>query len=143
MKRNDNRIREVVDTLLVEGDCYEIILENDDGYISEGSRSNLFFIRENTLFTSPVEDVLPGITRKKVIEIAESLGIELHERGVRRDELYHFEAMFLTGTSIKILPVLSVEKYRFDTNHPILRSLMESYDRCIESYIETESKRRS
>lgn len=143
IKRNDSRIRGVVGAILRESDFFEILLENNDGYISEGSRSNIFFIKQSTLFTPPLEYVLPGITRKKVIEIADNINIEFHEQSVHRREIDGFEAIFLTGTSIKILPVLSVEDSHFDTNHPFLRSLMESYDQCIELYIKTELKVRS
>jgi hypothetical protein len=46
-----------------------------------------------------------------------------------------FRALFLTGTSAKVLPIRSVEGLSFDVNHPLVRRLMASYDRLIESHL--------
>lgn len=136
IKQSDTPIRKMADVLLTEGRYYEVILENEEGYITEGSRTNIFLIKDNTLYTPPARDVLSGITRQKVIEISERNGIPLFEKSIPRGDLSQSQTLFLTGTSAKVLPIRSVEDISFVVDHPLLRHLMELYDESIAAYIE-------
>ena len=140
IKQSDTPVRKEADALLEGGGFYEILLVNGDGFITEGSRTNIFFVKDDALVTPPTHDVLSGITRQKVFEIARRGGIDLIEKAVHSSSIAGFNALFLTGTSAKILPVRSVQDLSFGTNHPLLRRLMESYDRCIESYLSGDVK---
>jgi len=90
----------------------EAIFLTQDGSISEGSAENIFLIRGGKLITpSPSEDVLEGITRDTVIELArEDLGIETIERSIGRTELYVADEAFLCGTGAQVSPIIEIDK---------------------------------
>lgn len=136
IKQSNTTIRKKADAVLRESLYYEILLENEDGYITEGSRTNIFLIKDDIFYTPPIREVLSGITRQKVIEISERGGITLIEQSIPRSDLSQFDTLFLTGTSVKVLPIRFVENLSFVANHPLLKYLIESYDECIASYIE-------
>jgi branched-chain amino acid aminotransferase len=82
-----------------------------NGYVSEGSGENLFVVRDSKIITPPLgNSVLPGITRDSVIQIAESLGIELKEQIIPREMLYVADEVFFTGTAAEVTPIATVDK---------------------------------
>lgn len=90
----------------------EAIFMDDRGHVVEGSAENIFFVFDDTLVTPPVTDnILEGITRQSVIDIANDLGIKVIERSVDRTELYKADEIFLTGTGAKVSPVVEVDRY--------------------------------
>ncbi len=115
--------------------AYEVILINDRGFITEGSQSNVFIIQGNEVLTAPASEVLSGITRKYVFEICRRKGIQLGERSFGLDELANSDAVFLTGTSPKILPLSRVDHFRFSPGNNIVRNIASAYDDLIEDYI--------
>jgi branched-chain amino acid aminotransferase len=136
IKQSDTPVRKKADAVLTEGRYYEVILENKAGYITEGSRTNIFLIKDDILYTPPTRDVLSGITRQKVIEISKRNSIPLFEKSIARSDLSKFDTLFLTGTSAKLLPIRHVEDISFAVDHLLLRHLMKLYDESIASYIE-------
>jgi branched-chain amino acid aminotransferase len=90
----------------------EAILLNESGHVTEGSTCNLFMLRKGQLITPDVtENVLEGITRDSVMELAErELGLEIVERPIDRSELYVCDELFLTGTAVGLAPVVSVDR---------------------------------
>ncbi|WP_443110713.1 aminotransferase class IV [Caloramator sp. mosi_1] len=109
------------------------MLVNNFDEITEGSRSNIFFIKGSKLYTAPKEDVLVGITRIKVIEIANKLGFEVVEDKIKVSQISEFEACFLTGTSPKVLPISYIDSYAYNVNNDILRNIMREYDKMINN----------
>lgn len=90
----------------------EAIFMDDRGHVVEGSAENIFFVFGDSLVTPPVTDnILEGITRKSVIDIAKNLGISVTERSVDRTEIYKADEIFLTGTGAKVSPVIEVDRY--------------------------------
>lgn len=89
----------------------EAILLNESGHVAEGATCNLFMVRGGKLITPPAtENVLEGITRDTVMELAErELGITVLERPIDRSELYICDELFLTGTAVGIAPVVRVD----------------------------------
>ena len=89
----------------------EAIILNHDGHVCEGSGENIFMVVDGRLVTSALEDnVLPGITRDTVIQLAQSeLGLELEERSIDRSELYLADEVFLTGTAAHLTPVVQLD----------------------------------
>ena len=88
----------------------EAIVLTSDGHVSEGSAENLFIIRDGTLITPPVSDnILEGITRRLVIELARDEGFGVVERQIDRTELYICDELFLCGTGAQISPVVEVD----------------------------------
>lgn len=89
----------------------EAIMLNQDGHVCEGTGENIFFVQGNTLATPSLEsNVLPGITRATVIDLATSeLGMKVEERLVDRSELYTSDEVFLTGTAAHVQGVGTVD----------------------------------
>lgn len=112
---------------------FEVILVNELGQITEGSRSNLFFIKDNVLFSANRELVLEGITREKVLEILFEKGITLVEGVLPVENLGGFEACFLTGTSIHILPIKRIDSFSYDSaNHSMIKMLQMEFETKIQ-----------
>jgi branched-chain amino acid aminotransferase len=82
-----------------------------NGYVSEGSGENLFFVRGGKLLTPPLgNSVLAGITRDSVLRLAQDLGIPVVEQVIPRELLYVADEVFFTGTAAEITPIRSVDK---------------------------------
>jgi branched-chain amino acid aminotransferase len=88
----------------------DALLLNMRGTVSEATTSNVFVVAAGRLITPPVTaDILPGITRQTVIELAEQeLGIPTDEREVRLPDLYDADECFLTGTGVEVAPVIEI-----------------------------------
>lgn len=124
--------REEIDKILKESHCYEAILVNKEGYITEGSRSNIFMVKGSKVYTAPLETVLPGVTRKLIIKACEVTGLQVLEESVNHEEIKNLDALFISGTSPKVLPISEVESMRFSSssNQTIKRIMME-FDKII------------
>jgi para-aminobenzoate synthetase/4-amino-4-deoxychorismate lyase len=82
------------------------LVVDSDGALLEGSRANLFLVRDGTVVTPPADGrLLPGITRAQAIAVARDLGIEVREEPVGADELAATEEAFLTGGVRGVEPV--------------------------------------
>ncbi len=102
----------------------EALLLNSSGKVSEASGMNLFIVRNGELITPGVDqDILEGITRSSVIELAKSEGINVIERPVDKTELLIADEVFLTGTAAKITPVKRIESTILNENRPIMNKL--------------------
>lgn len=115
----------------------EILLIRNDGILTEGSKSNIFFIKQNQLFTAPKNMVLPGITRQKIIELCQNHTIPCHESEIKLSELKNMEAAFITGTSPKVMPVNKVDDIDMQVNHPLIETVMELYSALLEKEIKS------
>ncbi len=116
-------------------DLFELLLVNKDGYITEGSRSNIFLIKDDIVWTTPVEDVLPGITREKVILICKGLNCQFIEKPIHVYDLTEFDAAFYTGTSPKVIPISNIGKLQLNPTHPILKNIIKAYDEMIYEHL--------
>ena len=108
---------------------------DSNGNITEGSLSNIFFIKGSTVYTAPIESVLPGITRKYVVHSCENLNINVVEQYIHFTKLKEFDSAFITSTSSNVLPVSDIENTTFNSNHPILRKIMVEFDKVISTYL--------
>ncbi len=113
------------------------ILMNRNGKISEGPGACLFMLREGKLITPPVTaSILESINRKAIIELAqEELNIQVQERDIDRSELYIAEEAFFVGTSIEIVPILSVDKYILEcaNSKTITNQLQDLYFKIVRN----------
>lgn len=136
IKKWNEPFRERVNHFIREQNIYEAILVSEDGTLTEGSRSNLFFIDpDNRIITSSENIILPGITRKHVLEICHELDLEVEERLLDISAARDMQACFLTGTSPKVLPVCCLDQYTFDPIHPVLKQIMAAYNKRLEKYL--------
>lgn len=117
----------------------EAIFLSGDGHLSEGSAENLFLVKCGKLVTTPsTEDILEGITRNTIIELAkDELGIETVERRIDRTELYTTDECFLCGTGAQISPVIEVDHRPVGTGEvgPITRKLQELYNDVVHGRV--------
>ncbi|HXG74098.1 MAG TPA: branched-chain amino acid transaminase [Candidatus Nitrosotenuis sp.] len=108
----------------------EAILLDLNANVSEAPGENIFMVRDNTLFTPPLESsALEGITRDTVMRLAEDLGHTTKEKTITRGEIYLADEVFLTGTAAEITPVISIDGKKIGSGRPgkITQELMSSY----------------
>lgn len=109
----------------------EAILLNQDGHVCEGTGENIFLVIGGKLHTPPIEEnVLPGITRDTVMQLARTeLGLEVVERRIDRSELYMADEVFLTGTAAHVTPVVEIDNRKIADGKPgpLSRSVQSLY----------------
>ncbi len=110
---------------------HEAIFLREDGTVAEGSAMNIFMVLNGKLITTPpTADILVGITRNTVMELArEELGLEVIERAISRTELYVCDELFFCGTGAQVAPVRSVDRRVLGNGQPgpISRRLQQVY----------------
>jgi branched-chain amino acid aminotransferase len=95
----------------VDNGYVENIVLDANGYVSEGSGENLFLVDEGVVYTTPLwGSILPGITRRCVMQIATDLGYEVRQQMMSREWLYIAEELFFTGTAAEVTPIRSVDR---------------------------------
>lgn len=119
---------------IINRNVYEVLLVDRNGYLTEGSKSNIFFIRGNSLYTSPAQRVLKGITREKIIEICRESGFPLIEENISVNSLNQYKAAFLSGTSPKILPVAFIDTLSLSVEDPLMSKVKARYEALIGTY---------
>lgn len=112
---------------LINESAYEAILVNDDNLITEGSRSNIFFVKNDTLVTAPDNMILNGITRKYIIGICNENSIRVLFECPRAPEIGEYDAAFMTGTSPMVLPFSSIDDIYFNVKVPLIENLRKLY----------------
>jgi branched-chain amino acid aminotransferase len=137
VKKTNQSLREAADKAIKANKIFEVILVDADQHITEGSRSNVFFIKDQTIYTSPNTKVLAGITRQKTLSLCLSNGIRISEQTIKVSELKYFEAAFFSGTSPKILPINTINQIKFNPALPLLRKIMMLYDNEINHYLKS------
>ena len=108
----------------------EALVLTSDGSASEASAANLFMVRDGVLVTPPVtDDILEGVTRKAIIELARDEGIPVEIRSIDRSELYIADEMFLCGTGVQVSPVIEIDHRAVGSGEigPIARALRDRY----------------
>ncbi len=86
----------------------EALYVNEEGKITEGTRSNFFAIINNKLIT-PDKYILNGITREVVLKIAKNLGIEIEKKDIFVSQITQFEEAFLTSSTKEIMPIVAID----------------------------------
>jgi branched-chain amino acid aminotransferase len=118
-------------TEAIENGFDEAILLTQKGYVSEGSGENIFIVMDGKIITPPPSDnILVGITRNSVIELAKSeFGLETIERSIDRSELYVADECFMTGTAAHVAPVIEIDRRKVGDGKigPITKKLQQLY----------------
>lgn len=116
--------------------AHEVLLVDQTDHVTEGSRSNLFIVNNNKLYTSPAKNVLLGIVRKKTLELCTKLNFDVREETIAVSKLPEIDGAFITGTGNNILPIKSIGEIPLhSTTNPIIKTLMTEYANLVESYI--------
>jgi branched-chain amino acid aminotransferase len=108
----------------------EALVMTADGHASEGSAANLFVVRDGVLVTPPVtDDILEGVTRKAVIDLATDAGMAVEVRSIDRSELYIADEMFLCGTGVQVSPVIEIDHRKVGSGKvgPVALAIKERY----------------
>lgn len=122
--------------------AFEVLLHDDFGKLSEGSRSNLFWIKDETLYSAKSEDVLLGISRDVLLEIVNVQKFNFVERDIYKEEISSFDAAFLSGTSIHLLPIASIDDLKFDSpQNKTLKKLMLAFEDKVDASIQSMKER--
>lgn len=87
-----------------------------DGYVAEASGANIFYEKNEVLYTPSVGHILPGITRATVMELCRELKIKVVEKRISLEELKDADGIFLAGTAAEITQVHSI-----DGQEPVMR----------------------
>lgn len=104
----------------------EALLLNSRGKVSEASGMNLFIVRDGVLITPSVDqDILEGITRASILELAGVMGIPVIERPVDKTELMVADEVFLSGTAARVTPVRRIENTEMPQHRPIMERLRD------------------
>ena len=112
--------------LILEGG-YEALLVNEANQVTEGSRSNIFFLKGDTLTTAPDDKILNGITRKHILEICRTKKFKVMFDCVPADSLQDYDAAFMTGTSPMVLPFNRIGEICFNVRIPLIENLRKLY----------------
>ena len=128
----NHKLRSSIYHKLIVESGYEAILVNENNLITEGSRSNIFFLKGETLVTAPDNVILNGITRKHILEICAENKIKVEFACVNVEELKQYEAVFMTGTSPMVLPFCCIDNNFFNVKVPMIETLRKLYLRRAE-----------
>jgi branched-chain amino acid aminotransferase len=112
----------------------EAILLDQNGYVSEGTGENIFLVREGVVYTPGLaSDLLLGVTRASVIQIATDLGYKVVEKLISVNELLTADEVFFTGTYAEIAPVREVGHYTIGEScpGPISQEIMQVFYRVV------------
>jgi len=106
----------------------EAVAINSSGYVSEATVANIFLVKDGKIYTPDTQsDILEGITRDTVIQIAKKKGIECIEKKVTKQELYEADEIFLSGSSANIVSVKSVDGKEIPGN-AVTQDISKMYD---------------
>ena len=108
--------------------CYDALLVNSKGCVTEGTRTNFFCIRKRTLVSPPESKILLGVTRKAVLKVAKDRGFAFEEKDIPLSGVGSYDGAFVTSTSSKIIPVRSIDSREIDPPSSELRELMGVFD---------------
>ena len=143
LKRNNPNIKmihmdykEEIKRAAEEKNVFEVLLVNENGKITEGGKSNAFFVKEDKIYTAPEEYILKGITRQYVLEACRNKGYEVIETLVGTESLTGFDAVFITGTSLNVLPVKTIDNYEVNSARNITtQKVMKGYKDLVRKYL--------
>lgn len=131
--------KEEVARQLKEKEAFEALLVNKDGYIPEGSRSNMFFVKGERIYTAPKGDVLLGITRKHIFEVCETLNLKVTEENIHLGDLDKLDGAFMSGTSVNVLPISTIDHIKLDSVHnKIIKEINKAYVNKMKEYIKSK-----
>ena len=133
IKYINNTLREDTNKLIKDLNIFEVILFDDSNIITEGSRSNIFFIKDDIVYTAPLTYVLPGTNRKRVIEICKKLNIKLIEKPIYLKDVDKYDSSFITGTSPLVLPIKKIDKIAMNVKNKLTQQIMKEYLRIVHN----------
>lgn len=119
----------------IDAGADEVVMLDHRGMVSEFHGSNLLMVKDGVIHTpTSAAGILHGVTRARVIKLAEELGYEVHERDITPYELLTSDEVFLTGTMAEIVPVVKINGVLIGEGRPgpITKEIMRGFQRIIQ-----------
>jgi branched-chain amino acid aminotransferase len=101
-----------------------------NGYVSEGSGENLFLVKDDVVYTTPMAgSILMGITRATIITLLKDMGYEVREETIPRELLYISDEVFFTGSASEVTPIRSIDRIQIGNGErgPIAEKLQDRF----------------
>lgn len=111
---------------------YSEIIWHRNGIITEGTHTNIFFVKDGVVITPSLNNfILPGITRKQVLNLCSENQIATHERAISVNEIFNFDEIFITSTINEITPVIEFDRKLVNKGTPgeITKLLQTEYQK--------------
>lgn len=114
---------------------HEALLLDSKGYVAEGPGANIFMEKDGRLYTPPKGNILPGITRQTLIELAQAKGIPMKEHFFTPQELQEADGAFFCGTAVEVAGIGSLEGVPFRKDFPstLGAGLSEAYHTLVRN----------
>ena len=113
--------------------AYDALLINSKGCITEGTRTNFFAMKGKKLFSPPAAEILLGVTRKAVLQVALANGYSLEERAIPLRTVASYDGAFITSTSSKIVPIARINQAALNPQDPHLQELIKLFDQFLKT----------
>lgn len=130
--KSNNYLENILEKTIANKKGYdETVFLNTNDNISEGSYTNVFFIKDNIIYTPSIScGILPGIMRDKVIDLINKLSIKIEIGKFKIDDMFKADEIFITNSLMEIMPVWKLENKKFNlTNNIITKLLMKEFYR--------------
>ena len=129
-----------IEASLIKGDNNWAILLDDDGFITEGTGDNFFIVKNNVLITPEPRNILVGISRDYVIELAKELKIKVIEKNIEPYDVYTADEAFMTGTPFCMLPVKSLNEIKIGNKFPgkIYKRILKHWSKKVKLNIKSQ-----
>lgn len=111
----------------------EALLLDREGFVAQASSENIFIEKDFKIYTPPLDNVFPGITRQTVINICKELGFDIIEKKLTIQDIYGADSAFLSGTAAEIIGIKQVDHviYKEDWEHSIGSSIQRKYKNLV------------
>ncbi len=107
------------------------LMLDSNGYVAESTGANIFFVKNNKLYTPIADCFLNGITRQTVIKLAKKNNIKIIEKRILPRELLKADEIFLTGTAVEITPISQIDNKKFNVGE-ITKKLISLFSDFVE-----------
>lgn len=142
-QRNDLKVTSLIANCMAaqaahESGCIEVMQIGSDGYVTEGSHTSIFAVRDGKILVSPSSSkVLPGITKQQILELAAASQIGIQEQRFKQDEIKDIDEMFLTGTPEEIVPIVKVDNQVIGdgTPGPVTKKLHAAFMESVRTWL--------
>jgi D-alanine transaminase len=148
-QRNDIKSTSLAATCMAaqyafERGCLDVVFINSAGFVTEGSFTSVFGVKDGKILVAPsTANVLPGITKKLVLELAAACTIPLEETLIRQEEIFLLDEMFMAGTTEEVLAIVRVDDRPIADGEPgpIVRRLQKEYSQLVNAaFLEASGK---
>lgn len=115
-----------------EKGCYDALLYDHNTFILEGTRTNVYLIKGNKIYSPPQEKILVGVTMMSLEKVIQKSDFKVKYRDISLKEIGNYEGMFISSTSSKIVPIKQIDNITFKTISPKIKELISLYDNSLE-----------